>query len=80
MKKNKTEDVTPCDVIFDHVEKPRGFLFCKSINVFDDRWRVNIYSRRYVDDIEGKYISQSYFVKFNQDSSKLDILMSGVSA
>lgn len=66
--------LTPCDFIFNHVTKPSDYIFCKSINVFEDRWRVNIYSRRLVDGIEGKYISSSYFVKFNNEHNKLTIL------
>jgi hypothetical protein len=62
----KDYDITPCDVIFKYVEKPKDYLMCKSINVYDDRWRVNVYSKRYVHDIEGRYISQSYFVHFNK--------------
>jgi hypothetical protein len=72
----KTNDygVTPCDVIFSHVDKPLDYIFCKSMNVYDDRWRVNIYSKRLVDGIEGKYISSSYFVKFDNEHNKLTIL------
>ena len=64
-------DYTPTDFIFKYVEKPKDYLFCNSINVFDDRWRVNIYSRRYVEGIEGKYISNSYFVKFDIDTHEI---------
>ena len=65
-KKIESYDITPCDVIFNHVEKPNDYLMCKSINVYDDRWRVNIYSKRLVNDIEGRYISNSYFIHFNK--------------
>jgi hypothetical protein len=72
----QTEDygLTPCDVIFNHTEKPENYLRCKSMNVFNDRWRVNIYSTRYVEGIEGKCISKSYFVTFNSKSGQLSIL------
>jgi hypothetical protein len=66
--------ITPCDVIFSHVDKPQDFLFCKSMNVYDDRWRVNIYSKRLVDGIEGKFISKSFFTSFNKSSGELTIL------
>lgn len=66
--------LTPCDVIFKQVEKPKDYLMCKSINVYDNRWRVNVYSKRYVNDIEGKYISQSYFTSFNNATGELNIL------
>lgn len=70
-KKVSPYGYTPCDFIFDHVEKPSDYIFCKAINVFDDRWRVNVWSKRYVEGIEGKYISSSYFVKFNIDNNNL---------
>jgi hypothetical protein len=59
-------NITPCDVLFSHVDKPQDYLYCRSINIYDDRWRVNVYSKRYIEGIEGKYISQSYFVHFNK--------------
>lgn len=67
-------NLTPCDVIFSHVNKPKDFLMCKSTNVFDDRWRVNIYSKRYVEGIEGKYISGSYFIHFDKSNGDLTIV------
>ena len=85
MAKNKNENIaayddkskfnyTPCDFIFDYVEKPADYIFSRCFNVFDDKWRVNIYSKRYVEGIEGKYISNSYFVKFNPDNNKISIV------
>lgn len=75
-KKNTENNfnLTPCDVIFSHVNKPKDFLMCKSTNVFDDRWRVNIYSKRYVEGIEGKYISGSYFIHFDKSNGDLTIV------
>jgi hypothetical protein len=65
----KIEDwgITPCDIIFNYVEKPKDYLYCKSINVFDNRWRVNLYSKREVEGIEGKIISKSYFVQMHNN-------------
>jgi hypothetical protein len=72
----KVEDygITPCDVIFNHTEKPKDYLYCRSINVFDNRWRVNIYSKRDVEGIEGKYISKSFFTHFNSATGELKIV------
>lgn len=70
-KKIESYDLSPCRFIFNHVEKPKDYLYCRSINVYDDRWRVNIYSRRLVNEIEGKYISQSYFVHFNKSTGDM---------
>ncbi len=69
VKKISDFGYTPCDFIFNYVEKPSDYIFCKAHNVFDDKWRVNIYSKRYVEGIEGKYISNSYFVKFNTENN-----------
>lgn len=72
----KIEDynITPCDVLFSHVEKPKDYLYCRSINVYDDRWRVNVYSKRYVEGIEGKFISNSYFVHFNKANGNISFV------
>jgi hypothetical protein len=72
----KFEDygITPCDIIFKKVDKPSDYVGCKSINVYDDRWRVNIYSKRMVDGIEGRYISKSYFTQFNKKSGTITVL------
>ena len=64
-KKVEDYNITPCDIIFKYIDKPKDYLFCKSFNVFNDKWRINIYSKREVEGIEGKYISSSYFVKMN---------------
>lgn len=74
MKKIDEYDITPCDVIFNHVEKPKDYLWCKSINVYDNRWRVNIYSKRMVEGIEGRYISSSYFVHFSKATGDMTIV------
>jgi hypothetical protein len=74
MKKINSYDFTPCDVIFNHTEKPKDYIMCKSINVYDDRWRINVYSKRMVNGIEGKYISKSFFTSFNTNSGELKII------
>lgn len=73
-RKIENYDITPCDVIFAQTDKPKDFLYCKSINVYDDRWRINLYSKRYVEGIEGKWISKSYFTSFNKATGELKIL------
>jgi hypothetical protein len=72
--KHDSSSITPCDVIFNVVEKPSDYLFCKSMNVYDNKWRVNIYSKRQVDGIDGMYISKSYFTSFDSDTKNLSII------
>jgi hypothetical protein len=73
-RKIKDWGITPCDVIFNHTDKPDDYIYCRSINIYDDRWRVNIYSKRLVDGIEGKYISKSFFTHFNKENGNLKIV------
>lgn len=74
MPKKTVTNLNPCDVIFNYVDKPKDFIMCKSTNVYDDRWRINMYSKRYVDDIEGRCISASYFIKFNSNDNTVTVL------
>lgn len=76
VKKVEDYGITPCDVIFNHTEKPADYLCCRSINVYDDRWRVNIYSKIHVDGIEGRRISKSFFTHFNKATGDLSIVSS----
>jgi hypothetical protein len=62
-----SENETVCVKVLDKIGKPENYLMCKAMNVFEDRYRVNIYTKRWVDDIEGRSISQSYFVRYNKD-------------
>jgi len=74
MQNDKKLDESPevCDVLLNMVGKPDNFIMCRAMNVYDDRYRVNLYTKRWVDDIEGKSISASYFVTYR--NKKLDIL------
>ena len=65
-----------CDAVLDEVGKPDNYLFCRAMNVFDDRYRVNIYTRVWRGEdknLEGMSISQSYFVKYS-DKGTLTIV------
>ena len=54
-----------CDLLFTQIEKPNNFETCRAINVYDNRYRVNIYTRKYdeIYDVEKVRITQSYFCK-----------------
>ena len=60
-------NVEVCEKIFNLVDKPDNYLMCKAMNVYDDRYRVNIYVREDVEDLTGHklYIDKSYFCKYN---------------
>jgi len=63
-----------CSMLFQQIEKPKNFELCKAINVYDNKYRINVYTRIYdeVYDLEKKRITHSYFAKLNGD--KLELL------
>lgn len=63
-----------CDILFKQIPKPKNFKMCKAINVYDNKYRINVYTHEVIHDIDSQRISQSYFAKLNPDDS-LDILM-----
>lgn len=66
--------VDVCDLLFKQIKKPDNFEMCKAINVYDNKYRINVYTRIYDEfrDLEKKRITHSYFAKVNGD--KLEIL------
>lgn len=64
-----------CDLLFKQIEKPKKFEMCKAINVYDNKYRINVYTRVYNEDLntEIKRITHSYFAKLNGE--KLEILL-----
>ena len=58
-------------MVLEQVGEPSGYLFSKALNVYDNKYRVNIYTRtmRGQDkDLEGISISQSYFVRLDNNT------------
>jgi hypothetical protein len=56
-----------CDKLLDMVGKPDNYHMCKAMNVYDDRYRVNVFVREDVEDLTGYklYIKDSYFCKYS---------------
>ena len=52
-------------LLFKQVEKPRHFLTLKIINVFQNRYRINIYTEIEEDGLMKKKISSSYFCHYS---------------
>lgn len=59
-------------LLFKQVEKPENYLLTKIINVYDNRYRINIYCEQEEDSLVKKRICGSYFCHYNKDS--LDII------
>ena len=68
------ENPEVCDKLLKKVGKPDNYYMCKAMNVYDDRYRVNVYVREDVEDLTGHklYIDKSYFCKYN--GNKLTIV------
>jgi len=63
-----------CDLLFEQVSKPNDFLMCKAINLYSNRYRVNIYSQTEEDGLLKKRISQSYFTTLSENGQALNIV------
>lgn len=64
-----------CTLLFQQIEKPSNYKMCKAINVYDNKYRINVYTHEVVDDIASQRISQSYFAKLAGDGTSLEILL-----
>jgi hypothetical protein len=69
----KPDDV--CDMLFQQIEKPSNFKMCRAFNVYDNKYRINVYTHEVIHDIESQRISQSYFAKLAGDGTSLEILL-----
>jgi len=57
--------------VLEQVGTPSGYLFSKALNVYDNKYRVNVYTRVMRGenkDLEGMSISQSYFVRLDDNT------------
>lgn len=64
--------------LFNIINKPKDYLMTKIINVYDNRYRINIYCEKEEDGLNKKRICDSYFAIFNKDV--LTITNSGIQA
>lgn len=63
-----------CELLFKQIDKPKNFEMCRAINVYDNKYRINVYTSSYdhEHDITKKRITHSYFAKV--DNNKLQII------
>lgn len=71
----RIENSSVCDLLFKQIEKPKNLEMCKAINVYSDRYRINVYTKHYdeLHDLHKIKISQSFFCKLS-DSNELTII------
>jgi len=58
-------------LLYQQVEKPKKVIKTKIVNVFENRYRINIYVQVEENGFDKQKIAKSYFAKLNGD--KLDI-------
>jgi len=58
-------DIEIESLLFKQVEKPKHFLMTRIINIFENRYRVNVYIEIEEDGLTKKRIAQSYFCHYN---------------
>jgi len=71
-KSMQPDDV--CCLLFKQVQKPQNYTMCKAINIYDNKYRINVYTKHEEDGFIKQRIYDSYFVKVNETGS-LEILM-----
>lgn len=68
------ESESICTLLFKQLEKPKNYKMCKAINVYDNKYRINIYTHEVINGIDSQRISKSYFAKLAGDGSSLEII------
>jgi hypothetical protein len=56
------------ELLFKQVERPKGVQSVKITNVFDNRYRINVWVRVEEDGFEKNKIHSSYFAHLNGDN------------
>lgn len=67
--KSQKKDLGPmvdvCGLLWNQIDKPKNFEECRAINVYDNKYRINVYTRSHcpIYDIDKVRITQSYFAR-----------------
>lgn len=76
MQNDKKIEESPkvCEKVLEIVGKPDNYFMSKGLNVYDNKYRVNIYTKESIDGLTGEKtrIAQSYFCRL--DDEKVTIL------
>lgn len=59
------------NLLFQQVEKPKNLYEVRIVNVFEDRYRVNVWIKTDEDNLEKKKINSSYFVKYDGEALEI---------
>lgn len=67
------QDGVVCDMLLKQIGAPRDLIMCRAINLYDNRYRINVYTKTMKNDIESQRISYSCFAKL-EDLNNLTIV------
>ena len=56
-----------CDMLFNQIEKPKNTVMCKAIQLWNDRYRINVYAEHEREGLIYRKIDYSCFAKINKD-------------
>lgn len=59
------------ELLFKQVEKPNGFISFKAVNVFDNRYRINLWVQYEEDGLTRTKVGASYFAVLDGDELRL---------
>ena len=54
-------------LLFEQVEKPSNYLMTKIINVYSNKYRINIYCEKEAEGLIKRNICASYFCHYNKN-------------
>ncbi len=56
-----------CNLLWKQIERPKNIIECRAINVYDNKYRINIYTKHHdpLYDIDKVRITQSYFARLD---------------
>lgn len=61
-----------CDLLFKHKDKPKDIITCKAVNVYDNKYRINVYVKAIINNIDSQRIGYSCFARL--DNKTLSIV------
>lgn len=64
-------DDTIKSLLFKQVERPKGLVAVKAINVYDNRYRINLWAQYDEDGLTKTKIAASYFAVLDGDELKI---------
>lgn len=59
------------DLLFKQVERPKGLVSVRAINVFDNRYRINLWVQREEDGLTKTKIGASYFAVIDGEELRI---------